>query len=179
MRNNLTPRSCFLLAAALFLASCASFPGAERPTAAKTYDDPFAYCAAVGNADLPAQPFSGPLLPSVIIKGLRTAAGAERVPADVLKAGSHWRCMDGKVYACFTGANLPCMAKADTTKTPSVDMLRFCTDNRESETIPAHVTGRFTVYEWRCRNGLPEALRQVAHPDARGFISEYWYELKR
>ncbi len=147
-------------------------------SADKAMSDPFAYCAASGNIDIPSAPYSGPAMPPAVIEGLRTALKAEAVPESVLANGSFWRCMGGKVYACFTGANIPCMAKADTSKTPDVAMLRFCTENPESEIIPASVTGRFTVYEWRCRHGLPEAVRQVATPDANGFISDFWYEIK-
>ncbi len=128
---------------------------------------------------MPSEPYAGPAMPPEILQGLRTALKADTVPKDVLAKGSHWRCMNGKVYACFTGANIPCLAKADITKTPDVAMLNFCTENPAADVIPASVTGRFTVFEWRCRLGLPEAVRQVATPDANGFISEYWHEIKR
>ncbi|MER3445858.1 MAG: hypothetical protein C4291_03035 [Candidatus Dadabacteria bacterium] len=39
------------------------------------------------------------------------------------------------------------------------------------------VTGHETVYEWRCNNGMPEIVRESTQPDARGFLSNIWYEI--
>jgi len=169
----LTSALCLFLICSLCSCSFLKTSSTDR-----TMNDPFAYCAATRNIDIPSAPYSGPAMPPAIVEGLRTALKAGAVPEPVLASGSFWRCMEGKVYACFTGANIPCMAKADTSKTPDVAMLRFCTDNPESEIIPASVTGRFTVYQWRCRKGLPEAVKQVLTPDVNSFISEYWYEIK-
>jgi hypothetical protein len=47
------------------------------------------------------------------------------------------------------------------------------------EGIPAYVTGRATVYQWQCREGPPEIIRQLVEPDARGFLSNIWYEIRR
>lgn len=168
-------RSAMCIFLLLSLCCCSSI---RSQSADKALKDPFAYCAATGNMDIPSAPYSGPAMPPAVIDGLRSALKTGEVPDSVMAGGSFWRCMEGKVYACFTGANIPCMAKADTSKTPDVAMLNFCTENPESEFIPAVVTGRFTVYQWRCRKGLPEAGKQVLTPDARGFISEYWYEIK-
>jgi hypothetical protein len=44
-----------------------------------------------------------------------------------------------------------------------------------TEVIPAVVTGRAIVYEWKCTNGVPEIMRQFAQPDAQGFLSHIWY----
>jgi hypothetical protein len=54
-------------------------------------------------------------------------------------------------------------------------MTNFCQDKPHAEVIPAVVTGRATVYEWKCTNGVPEIMRQFAQPDARGFLSHIWY----
>ena len=75
------------------------------------------------------------------------------------------------------GANLPCEAKADTDRTPTQDEIDFCQANPDSDFIPAVVTGRETVYEWRCAAGQPEIVRQVSEPDAQGFLSEIWYQI--
>jgi Tol biopolymer transport system component/putative hemolysin len=85
--------------------------------------------------------------------------------------------MDGDVYACFVGANLPCDAKANTDQTPTQAEIEFCQQNPDSDYIPAAVTGRETVYEWRCRDGAPEVVQQVFQPDAQGFLSELWYKI--
>ena len=83
--------------------------------------------------------------------------------------------MDGDVYACFVGANLPCEAKANTNRTPTQEEIAFCQQNPNSDFIPAVVTGRETVFEWRCRDGAPEIVKQVFQPNAQGSLSEIWY----
>ncbi len=84
--------------------------------------------------------------------------------------------MDGKVWACFVGGNLPCY-KADTSQTPSPEMGDFCEENPTSDSIPAAVTGHGTIYEWSCTSGEPDIVKQVFETDTRGFVSNYWYEL--
>jgi hypothetical protein len=86
--------------------------------------------------------------------------------------------MDGKVYACTVGANLPCGEKANTSRTPSTAMTDFCAANAEAAAIPAAVTGRATVYAWRCTAGAPAVVRQVVEPDKQGFLANIWHELK-
>jgi len=85
--------------------------------------------------------------------------------------------MDGKVYGCFVGANIPCESKANTDRTPSEGAKAFCTEQPNAEFIPAYATGHETVYEWRCNNGTPEIVRQVFNVDARGFVVDFWYQL--
>jgi hypothetical protein len=107
------------------LAGCAGAP-LPRPTPA-TFTDPFAYCATVGTSDSPAPPYAGPTLPDSVIAGLKKALDMpDDVPAEVLQNGTFWRCMNGKVYACFVGANLPCEAKANTDRTPTQALMEFC-----------------------------------------------------
>jgi hypothetical protein len=160
--------------AAFFLSACGAPQTPTTPT-----DDPFAYCASVGTIDAPDARYAGPKVPEVIVKGLRKEAGiGDEPPEDWIVAGTVWRCMDGNVWACFVGANLPCSEKADTSRTPTSEMEDFCKDNPTSDVIPAATTGRATVYEWRCTNGAPEIVKQVAEPDAQGFLSHIWYEIK-
>jgi hypothetical protein len=73
-----------------------------------------------------------------------------------------WRCMDGQVYACTVGANLPCQERADVSRKPTQGMTNFCQENPHAEVVPAFVTGRATVYEWQCTNGVPAVVRQFA-----------------
>lgn len=160
----------------LVLAVVVPAPGRSAEPAARTFDDPFAYCAAVGTVDAPDARYRGPSLPEAIIRGLQHASGAPagtRVPFE----HSSWRCMDGKVYACTVGANLPCAAKADASRTPGPELATFCKEQPEADVIPAYVTGRETIYAWRCRSGAPAIDQQVAHADARGFITEIWYQI--
>jgi len=145
--------------------------------AAESFTDPFSYCAAVGTIDAPDQRYSGPPVPDSIARGLQRALGASG--AFQLSEHSFWRCMDGKVYACAVGANLPCQDKANASRTPEPALETFCQQDPNADVIPASVTGRDTVYAWRCRNGAPVIERQVAQVDPRGFIAGIWYEIPR
>jgi hypothetical protein len=155
----------------------ASLAGCGANSASASYADPFAYCAAVGTIDAPGDTYTGPQVPPSVAQGLQTALNAPDTPLSVLETGSSWRCMDGDVYACFVGANLPCDAKANTDRTPTQEEIEFCQQNPASDFVPAVVTGRETVFAWRCRDGSPEILNQVFQPDAQGFLSEIWYKI--
>jgi hypothetical protein len=151
---------------------------ASTPTQSASFSDPFAYCASVGTADVPDARYTGPKVPDTIARGIIKATHASPdAPLNVFVNNSFWRCMDGKVFACTVGANLPCMAKADTNRTATAAEVEFCQANPNSDFIPAAVTGRETVYQWRCANGAPEVVKQVLQPDTRGFISDFWYEI--
>jgi hypothetical protein len=170
---------CFVVLL-LLVPGLAGCEAAAAPAAASTpaaYDDPFAYCAAVGTIDAPGAAYTGPQVPQAVAQGLQVALNAPDTPLSVLENGSSWRCMGGEVYACFVGANLPCDAKANTERTPTQEEIDFCQQNRDADFIPAVVTGRETVYEWRCRDGAPEIVKQVFQPDAQGFLSEIWYKV--
>jgi len=85
--------------------------------------------------------------------------------------------MDGKVYACSVGANLPCTVMANTSREPTDAVVKFCGANREVSAIPMVVTGRATVYAWKCTAGRPAIIRESVKPDKRGFLSNIWYEI--
>lgn len=142
------------------------------------FDDPFVYCASVGTVDVPGAEYVGPRVPESIARGLRRALQLPAdAPADPLLENSYWRCMNGKVYGCTTGANLPCMAKANTDRQPNEAVEKFCAANRNVPAIPMVVTGRTTVYAWMCKDGKPLIVRESVKPDARGFLSNIWYEI--
>lgn len=143
-----------------------------------TYTDPFAYCTGTVNTDEPGPNYLGERAPEAVVAAMRTALGAPDLPdAMFAEGGFYWRCMDGQVYGCVVGANLPCMTKADLSQEPSAEMTAFCAENAQAEAIPAAVTGRATVYAWSCQAGAPVAGEQVFHADAAGFIEEIWYAL--
>ncbi len=142
--------------------------------------DPFAYCATVENIDAPDARWTGAKVPDQVISGLRKAMGVSAdMPADLFARGTSWRCMNKQVYACNVGANIPCSEKADTSKTPSAEMNDFCKANPAADVVPAAVTGRATVYSWKCVGGVPTVDKQVTQPDARGFLAAYWYLIEK
>lgn len=176
-RSNLAQCAVFMLVTANLI-SCSSNVIISTPAATQVtaFGDPFAYCAAIGAIDAPDARYSGAPMPDVIVKGLQKAFNAPPdAPIELFTRNSFWRCMDGKVYACSVGANIPCQSKADTRTTPNDGMTNFCNSNPNTDVIPAAAAGRETVYEWRCTGGAPQIVKQVFTPDARGFISSFWY----
>jgi hypothetical protein len=159
------------------LAACAASAAEMQPAAGAAYTDPFAYCAAAGDADEPDARYVGEPLPERLRHALAAAGlvGADQPiePGESL----FWRCMDGKLYACNVGANIPCMARADTSREPAASLREYCAGH-PGQDVPAYVTGRETVYSWRCdESGVPAIERQLFTPDARGFLSEHWAEV--
>lgn len=153
----------------------------DDASTAEATADPFAYCAEVGTTDAPEGDFgaSNPGVPAAVAAGLKVASGAaDDAPMEMFEENSYWRCMDGHVYACTVGANLPCAEKADTSTTPTDAMNEFCADQPDADVIPAYVTGHATVYNWRCVDGEAEAGKQVLTADAQGYIAEFWYEIE-
>lgn len=142
-----------------------------------SYEDPFAYCAAVGTIDTPDAPYSGPEMPDSIIQAMiRQDIVSADAPLD-FQQNAVWRCMDSSVWVCHFGANLPCQEKADTSQVPTSGMEDYCRENPTAESIPAFATGRATVYEWTCQDGKPEVVSQIFNSDAQGYLADFWYEL--
>jgi hypothetical protein len=164
-------------------ASYASGPAALKHSPPKmpennVYTDPFSYCNCAGTIDAPDKRYQGEKVPDSIVPSMRKVMKlGNDTPADYIKQTTFWRCMDRKVFVCIVGANLPCMEKADLRKTPDAAMMDYCENNPDTDFIPAYVTGRTTVYEWRCSGKAPAISKQLFKPDARGFISDIWFEL--
>jgi hypothetical protein len=144
------------------------------------FADAFAYCAAVGTIDAPDARYTGPAMPEAVAQGLKAALDLPAAaPTGPIVGNSRWRCMDGKVYACTVGANLPCAEKADAGREPSAALVDFCRQNPGADVVPMAVTGRATVFAWRCTGAVAAIARQFARPDAAGYIADIWYEIAR
>ena len=168
-----------IAASALSLVLAALLGGcAATGRAPSSSDDAWAYCSAVGTIDASDARYTGEAMPPAVAAGLRKAVGAPAdAPLEVFARGGSWRCMGGKVYACAVGANLPCQEKADVSREPSMPIVRFCRQNPGADVVPAFVTGRATVFAWRCAGGAPAIARQIATPDPQGFLSNIWHEI--
>lgn len=149
-----------------------SVPPPEAPVAAAAYDDPFAYCSAVGTIDSPDNRYTGPQYPQSVLDGL---ASAMRKP--LISSVVPWRCVSGQVWGCFVGANLPC-GRIDTSNEPTDQMNNYCRDNPGTALIPAAITGHGTLYGWTCRGGVAVAGTVGITLDPRGFASDWWYHLR-
>jgi hypothetical protein len=161
----------------LLLACLAAAPMLAASRAEAAWSDPVAYCRAVGTIDVPDAQYTGPAVPDWVVRALMRAMHA---PANAPVAAfrhTAWRCLDGAVLACTTGANIPCDQKADTSHTASVGAQRFCRQNRDADVVPAYAAGRTTIFEWRCAAGDPVIARQVQDVDAAGFPSAFWHRV--
>lgn len=138
-------------------------------------DDPVAYCRAAGTIDAPDVRYLGPQVPDWMAAAVRAHLRApDYLPLDAYRTAT-WRCADGAVLACAPGANLPCGEKADADRTPREGLRAFCRANPDSDFAPMAVTGRATLYDWRCRAGAPEIVGARARADAQGFIADVWF----
>ncbi len=89
-----------------------------------------------------------------------------------IHAGAHIRCMDGRLWACFTGANLPCH-KMNTSR-DNKGAESFCQTNPQAPIVPAFATGHDSIYSYRCVAGRAEITGTTFPLDARGFAATLW-----
>jgi hypothetical protein len=136
---------------------------------AADYTDPFKYCAAMGTADRPDSQWRGPRVPVAVARAMQKAFGVDSgAPLTTFLQNTYWRCMNGKVYACSVGVNIPCMSKARTDRAPTPAIKEFCQANPRADAVPAYVTGHDSIYLWGCKSSRPYVVRQINEPDARG-----------
>ncbi len=145
-----------LVATALLLAGTAAHAESARQR-----------CARVGNEDS-LRPLPGDLVPQAV-----RLFGLQHMPVAQVLRGTVIRCMDGAVWACNYGANLPC-GKANTRDTLPVEGAEWCRKNPDGDFVPVYISGHNSVYRWRCQAGAPVAGSPVAQMDARGFLTRYW-----
>ncbi len=88
------------------------------------------------------------------------------------QAGAHIRCMAGQLWACFTGANLPC-EKMNTAR-DNKGAEGFCQTNPDAPAVPAFATGHGSIYSYRCAAGRAEITGTTFPLDARGFAATLW-----
>jgi hypothetical protein len=160
----------------LALVACSAV-ATETP---KSYSDPYAYCAAVGQIDAHDARYTGPRMSDNLFKDYLTAAklNPDMEYPGQFKQMTVWRCMEGKVFACNFGANIPCDSKANTDKTPTQAMADFCKANPDVDFIPMAVTGHNVIYSWRCKGDAPEISDQFDTVDAAGYQSSFWVVLQ-
>ena len=127
----------------------------QASNAQPTFDDPIAYCRAVGNADAPDSTYTGPATPTVVLKTLGLSAATDQV---------HWRCSDQRVVACNAKNGSSCNL------TPTVDlMISYCSAHPDAKNLPA------PNGSWNCNGKRPSIPANQKWPvDARGFFPGAW-----
>jgi hypothetical protein len=141
--------------------------------------DPFDYCGLVGTDDhvFGAGGDSSGAAGRILVPYLRAAL--ELPEGSMLPAGSvFWRCMQGKVYVCAVGANLPCGSKAHRARR-NPGAATYCRDNPAATGVPAFATGHERIYSWRCVEGKAVRGAPIADLDRRGFRRDIWHVVIR
>ena len=141
------------------------------------FESPFAYCTRVGTDDRlgGSQGAANGATLGTLEPYLHEALGLER-DASIPPNEIFWRCMDGKVYVCARGANIPCDSKADRSKTNG-GAANYCRENPNAAEVPAYATGHRTVYGWKCIERHAERGPTVSATDRRGFRTDFWHLL--
>lgn len=160
---------------AMFRGEC---PAGGIDVKAFATDDPFKYCSIIGTIDAPDARYTGSKVPDSIVNAMIKQGIVSADAPTQFQRNFIWRCMDHRLFVCMFGANIPCTEKADISKEPSPEMNEYCRANPTADNIPAYITGRSTVYAWRCAEGKPTIVKQIHQVDHEGYIKTYWYELK-
>jgi hypothetical protein len=114
--------------------------------------------------------------------GLLKAYGAlfpqARMPPDErqFEASAHVRCMDGRLLACFTGANLPC-PKINTAR-ENQGAAAYCRNNPDAPFVPAFATGHGAAYNYRSVAGRASIAGETFKLDPRRFAAMLWAPIK-
>jgi hypothetical protein len=166
-------RSFCLSATALGFLS--AFSLMSVPFASAADDDLAATCTRVGDDDTLRD--YQPSLKAGAAKIFKTMFPGANSPPDeaMLRAQAKFRCMDGKVYACFIGANLPC-GKLNTSR-HNAGAEAYCRTDPEADFVPLAATGHDSIYSYRCRGGKPEVAHTSYELDRRGFAKSLWLPL--
>jgi len=117
-----------------------------KPDYAQDTETAHQYCQKVDNDDR-VRSIPSDLLPYA----RRLYPYYENDVDDYLLGSTVYRCMNGEVFLCNYGANIPC-TKADLSRhLASVDA--YCKEVRNDNFVPMAATGHATIYTWRCVDG--------------------------
>ena len=86
--------------------------------------------------------------------------------------------MNGAVYVCAIGANLPCCAKAERRKR-NIGAEKYCQGNPAASVIPAYATGHGGIYDWSCSLGTAVRGKRIVELDSRGYRIDIWQQVSR
>lgn len=129
-------------------------------------------CRRVKNDDT-VRPYSHELYGGTVKAFKELFPDAKSAPKESqLETQASYRCMNGKVLACFVGANLPCAKMNAQRDNPGADA--FCKTNPNEDVVPAFATGHDAVYSYKCRNGKAVVTGSTWALDKRGFAKKLW-----
>lgn len=133
--------------------------------------DAQAYCAKVGDDDTVK---TAPV--RLIMQARKLFDLSPDIDDAFVRNETTFRCMGGRVWLCFLGANLAC-GKANISR-ESAGATAFCKENPGSDFVPLVYVGHDTIYSWECAGYKARISGQIYKVDPRGFIAENWKRLK-
>jgi hypothetical protein len=147
--------------------------GVSNATIARA--DPDDLCARVGNDDR-VRPYEPSLRPDFVRAYKRLFPTARGGLSDTrLRARAFFRCMDGKLVACFAEATLPCGPINQSRFSAAADA--FCRDLMQARDVPREVSGFDSQFLFHCVEGRAEVSGSVWVLDRRGFAKDLWTPL--
>jgi len=137
--------------------------------------DMAARCVRIRNDDT-IRPYDPALRTGLLKAYARLFPGGRTLPAEAeLKDGAHIRCMNGRLLACFVGANLPCGKMNASRDNQGADA--YCRAKPDTDVVPAFATRHDTIYSYRCAAERPVIAGRTFALDARGFAVRLWAPL--
>jgi hypothetical protein len=127
--------------------------------AAATNVDVFSYCKAVINLDNHGNTTINSQSEVKLAKALNTRL-------------FDWRCMDGNVLACETGASGNACQKMNSSKLPTAAISAFCLQQPNTEFVPMSIIGNSSA-SWKCVETVPQILKSV-QLDKHNFMKGSW-----
>lgn len=116
-----------------------------------------------------------PIPAALVPEARRLFSFSSDTPSAYIRKSTSFRCMEGKVWLCTTGANLVC-GKANASR-KSAGAAAFCKENPGSDVVPMAATGHDTIFEWKCVGTKAVITKPVVTVDPRGFIADNWKPL--
>ena len=158
------------------LLSASAFPVLASGSVAKA-QNLYQLCRQVKNDDT-IRPYSHELYGGTAKAFKKLFPDAKDTPPESeLQTQANYRCMDGKVLACFVGANLPCAKMNAARDNPGAD--EFCKANPNDDIVPAFATGHDAVYSYKCLDGKAMVTGETWVLDKRGFAVRLWADVPR
>ncbi|RVD56111.1 hypothetical protein EN828_23580 [Mesorhizobium sp. M2D.F.Ca.ET.185.01.1.1] len=157
----------------LAFALLSAFVAASAATAkAASADDLYKLCRQMKNDDT-IRPYSHELYGGTVKAFKKLFPDAKKAPLEQeLQTQANYRCMNGKVLACFVGANLPCAKMNAARDNPGA--AEFCKTNPNADVVPAFATGHDAVYSYKCASGKAVVTGNSWQLDKRGFAETLW-----
>lgn len=134
----------------------------------KTYDNPFAYCRAVRNAQyregngFPG--YTGPQNPPSVVAALGFGTPVA------------FRCANGVVYGCFMGASGAACLQQTISVRPDHEMLQFCQEHPNSGYLPMSLIAGWAS-DWKC-DGTKPVVTRTNSTDAQGYLANTWHRIR-